>query len=122
MRATRATIWAMRGLLRFFWKYELTRRLRSRALPTYSTSPCSSICRYTPGRFGSSDRKDFRLKSAGILIVLVRLQGIPVQGGGRWHQLADAVYGFRRRRELQALQQFIGDVGTVAHHHHVAAG
>lgn len=44
-RATFATIWAMRGLARFFWKYDETRFFRSRALPTYMTSPAASRCR-----------------------------------------------------------------------------
>src|SRR5262245_9663434 len=35
-----------------FWKYDATRFLRSRALPTYSTSPAWFSMRYTPGRCG----------------------------------------------------------------------
>ena len=42
---TRATIWAMRGLASVLRKYERTRLLRSRALPTYSTVPEASFIR-----------------------------------------------------------------------------
>jgi len=44
-RATLATICAMRGLDSVFWKYDETRFFRSRALPTYMTSPAASRCR-----------------------------------------------------------------------------
>src|SRR5262245_37959815 len=51
--ATWPSISWMRGLKPpGFWKYDATRFLRSRALPTYSTSPAWFSIRYTPGRCG----------------------------------------------------------------------
>src|SRR5690606_38996756 len=96
-RATLATMWAMRGLARFFWKYDATRFLRLLALPTYSTSSLASMCRYTPGRDGRSARNDLRLKLSGILITGEALQGLPVGRGLARHEAADALLRDRGR-------------------------